>query len=99
VAELKEMIANHHRYKGVRFSCLPDTWRTNIENENVSIISMGKLLSYLNPVIDEQAINEDDIFDQTSQNEQPKTSISKNTRPKKVWEREDIRQLTLFSES
>lgn len=99
VAELKEMIANHHRYKGVRFSCLPDTWRTNIENENVSIISMGKLLSYLNPVIDEQALDEDDIFDETSQDEPSKTSISKNTRPKKVWEREDIRQLTLFPES
>jgi predicted ATPase len=98
VAELKEMIANQHRYKGVRFSCLPYTWRTNIENENVSIISMGKLLSYLNPVIDEQAIDEDDIFDETSQNEQFKTSISKNTRSKKVWEREDIRQLTLFPE-
>ena len=99
VAELKEMIANQYRYKGVRFSCLPHTWRTNIENENVSIISMGKLLSYLNPVIDEQAIDEDDIFDETSQNEQFKTSISKNTSPKKVWEREDIRQLTLFPES
>jgi len=99
VAELKEMIANHHRYKGVRFSCLPDTWRTNIENENVSIISMGKLLSYLNPVIDEQVRDEDDISDEILQNEQSKTSISKNTRPKKVWEREDIRQLTLFPES
>ena len=92
------MIANQHRYKGVRFSCLPHTWRTNIENENVSIISMGKLLSYLNPVIDEQAIDEDDIFDETSQNEQFKTSISKNISPKKVWEREDVRQLTLFPE-
>lgn len=99
VAELKEMIANQHRYKGVRFSCLPDTWRTNIENENVSIISMGKLLSYLNPVIDEQAIDEDDICDETLQNEQFKTSISKNISPKKVWEREDVRQLTLFPES
>lgn len=99
VAELKEMIALHYRYKGVCFSCLPHTWRTNIEDENVSIISMGKLLSYLNPVIDEQAIDEDDIFDETSQNEQFKTSIAKNTRPKKVWEREDIRQLTLFPES
>jgi predicted ATPase len=87
VAELKEMIALEHRYKGVCFSCLPDTWRTNIENENISIISMGKLLPYLNPVIDEQAIDEDDIFDETSQNEQPKTSISKNTRPKKIWKR------------
>jgi predicted ATPase len=87
VAELKEMIANNHRYKGVCFSCLPDTWRTKIENENISIISMGKLLPYLNPVIDEQAIDEDDIFDETSQNEQPKTSISKNTRPKKIWKR------------
>ncbi|MFM7573756.1 MAG: hypothetical protein ACKO4S_11585, partial [Snowella sp.] len=66
---------------------------------SVSIISMGKLLSYLNPVIDEQVRDEDDICDEILQNEQSKTSISKNTRPKKVWEREDIRQLTLFPES
>ena len=99
VAELKEMIKDDHRYKGVCFSCLPKTWRTNIENENVSIISMGKLLSYLNPVIDEQAIDEDDIVDENLHNELSKSSLSKNTRPKKVWEREDIRQLTLFTES
>jgi predicted ATPase len=99
VAELKEMIALNHRYKGVCFSCLPNTWRTNIENENVSIISMGKLLSYLNPVIDEQAIDEDDIVDENLHNGLSKSSLSKNTRPKKVWEREDIRQLTLFPES
>jgi predicted ATPase len=98
VAELKEMIALNHRYKGVCFSCLPHTWRTNVENENVSIISMGKLLSYLNPVIDEQAIDEDDIVDENLHNGLSKSSLFKNTRPKKVWEREDIRQLTLFSE-
>lgn len=98
VAELKEMIANQHRYKGVRFSCLPYTWRTNVEDENVSIISMGKLLSYLNPVIDEQAIDEDDIVDENLHNGLSKSSLSKNTRPKKVWEREDVRQLTLFPE-
>jgi predicted ATPase len=99
VAELKEMIANNHRYKGVCFSCLPDTWRTNIENENVRIVSKGQLLSYLNPVIDEQTIDEDDIVDENLHNGLSKNSLSKNTRPKKVWEREDIRQLTLFPES
>lgn len=99
VAELKEMIALNHRYKGVCFSCLPHTWRTNVDDENVSIISMGKLLSYLNPVIDEQAIDEDDIVDENLHNGLSKSSLSKNTRPKKVWEREDIRQLTLFPES
>ncbi len=98
VAELKEMIALNHRYQGVCFSCLPHTWRTNVDDENVSIISMRKLLSYLNPVIDEQAIDEDDIVDENLHNGLSKSSLSKNTRPKKVWEREDIRQLTLFSE-
>ena len=47
VAELKEAIHADWRFKRVCFSCLPHTWRSKITG--VSIVSKGKLLSYLNP--------------------------------------------------
>jgi len=49
VAELKETIEKGQRFKRVCFSCLPGTWRT--KTQNASIVSKGKLLSYLNPVL------------------------------------------------
>jgi predicted ATPase len=49
VAELKEIVKDHKRYKGVRFSCLSNTWRT--KDESASVVAKGKLLGYLNPVI------------------------------------------------
>jgi predicted ATPase len=48
IAELKEIVNNHKRYKGVRFSCLDDTWRT--KDEATNIVAKGRLLGYLNPV-------------------------------------------------
>lgn len=50
VAESIEMIRSGKRYKAVRFCPLPDTWRQKKAAEEVSPISKGKLLSYLNPV-------------------------------------------------
>ena len=49
VAELKEAIRAGQRFKRVRFSSLPHTWRQNIPEE-AKIVSKGKLLAYLNPV-------------------------------------------------
>ena len=53
VADLQEQIdkATEIRFKHARFSCLPDTWRQRESGENTTI-SLGKLLSYLNPVAD-----------------------------------------------
>lgn len=48
IAELKEIVNNHKRYKGVRFSCLDGTWRT--QDEATNIVAKGRLLGYLNPV-------------------------------------------------
>jgi predicted ATPase len=48
VAELKEDIHSGKRFKKACFSCLPQTWRS--KNSEASIVSKGKLLSYLNPV-------------------------------------------------
>jgi len=54
IAELKEIVNNHKRYKGVRFSCLDGTWRTHGEATN--IVAKGRLLGYLNPVAANEGI-------------------------------------------
>jgi len=55
IAELKEIVNNHKRYKGVRFSCLNGTWRT--KDAAVNIVAKGRLLSYLNPVASNEKID------------------------------------------
>jgi predicted ATPase len=54
VALPRELIHNHQRVRGVSFACLPDTWRAR--KAETPIVSRGKLLAYLNPVI--KAVNE-----------------------------------------
>jgi predicted ATPase len=56
VAELKDTVGTGRRFKRVCFSCLPDTWRAKIQN--ASIVSKGKLLSYLNPVLRSQTLSQ-----------------------------------------
>jgi len=48
VAESKEAMGDGRRFKKVIFSCLSDTWRTKAP-EKPSIVSKGKLMTYLNP--------------------------------------------------
>ncbi|MCD6346626.1 MAG: AAA family ATPase [Bacteroidales bacterium] len=49
LAVLEETIYNNERTEGVCFRCLPKTWRD--KKAKVESISMGKLLTYLNPSI------------------------------------------------
>lgn len=49
VAELKEISLAGKRVRGVVFGCLPDTWRAKMEG--VHVVSRGKLLAYLNPIV------------------------------------------------
>jgi predicted ATPase len=58
VAELKEMVDGENRFKGVRFSCLPDTWRVN--TPEASIVSKSRLLAYLNPTISQPPVSDSD---------------------------------------
>ncbi|HLP87268.1 MAG TPA: AAA family ATPase [Nostocaceae cyanobacterium] len=48
-AELREKVSSGKRFKGLSFSCLPNTWREKAP-EGVNIISKGELLAYLNPI-------------------------------------------------
>lgn len=52
VAELKDTFRKGKHFKRVSFGCLPNTWRHKKvpEEASVNVISLGKLLAYLNPV-------------------------------------------------
>jgi hypothetical protein len=49
VAEPREVFHADMRFVGVRFSCLPGTWRAKSPESHVC--KMGDLLAYLSPVI------------------------------------------------
>ncbi|MCA9938558.1 MAG: AAA family ATPase [Anaerolineales bacterium] len=50
VAQIKETFSNNKRKKGVRFSWLPETWRTKADPDTPPI-DRGHLLAYLNPIL------------------------------------------------
>jgi len=54
VAESIELNESGTRYKAVRFSPLGDTWRHKKATGEVTVVSKGKILSYLNPVASEE---------------------------------------------
>jgi predicted ATPase len=51
VAELRETIKEGRRLQGVRFSWLPDTWRTKAEPD-IYPVARGKVQAYLKHVVD-----------------------------------------------
>jgi predicted ATPase len=88
-AELKEVVRENQRFKRVSFSCLPDTWRTEIAGDK-NIISRGKLLSYLNPVAGEDRENE--LIPNAESRERARRLPAKKRR---VVDREDFKQLVM----
>ncbi len=89
VAEPKEDIhLGRRRFNKVRFSCLSDTWRVRVPGYP-SIVSRGKLLSYLNPIGPEES------EDTTTSVIARKTSKSTASKNRRVADREDFRQLRL----
>jgi predicted ATPase len=50
VAESVEINESGKRFKAVRYCPLPETWRHKKTTGDISVVSKGKLLSYLNPV-------------------------------------------------
>lgn len=51
VAEPREIISSGKRFKGIRFSYLPGTWRGKKPTEESATCRKGDLLAYLNPVL------------------------------------------------
>lgn len=54
VAESIELNESGKRYKAVRFSPLEETWRHKKTMGEITVVSKGKILSYLNPVAPEE---------------------------------------------
>ncbi len=84
VAEAREFISEGQRFKGVRFSCLPDTWRVKKSQEKVDICKMGDLLAYLNPVLP-QGHDLDEDYIRLEKGKKDRIS-----RPRRVIDREDV---------
>jgi hypothetical protein len=85
VAEPRELICSGRRFNGVRFSCLPGTWRASKLIDKVDICKKGDLLAILSPVLpSEPSTDEDEI-----EGLRPlrKARIS---RSKRVIDREDV---------
>ncbi len=53
MAELREKVCGQKRFKRAFFSCLPQTWRAEMNGSVDNVVSKGKLLAYLNPAIRE----------------------------------------------
>lgn len=85
VAELKEDNRSGKRFKKACFSCLSDTWRAQISG--ASIVSKGKLFSFLNPIGPEEPEDKSGLA----------IKVHRATEPKKrrVIDRDDLRQLRI----
>jgi predicted ATPase len=94
VAELKEAFVEGRRFKRVSFSYLPNTWRQtkSPEGEKVQVVSRGKLLAYLNPVIPSDPEIHSNGNGKTLDR---KASSSSRHEMKRVVDRSDLRQLLL----
>jgi energy-coupling factor transporter ATP-binding protein EcfA2 len=62
VVELHENIRDGQRFQQAHFGYLPHTWRQtkDLEAKSTDIISKGKLMAYLNPVL-EKDLDENDV--------------------------------------
>ena len=84
VAELKEYVKGGKRFKGLSIGCLDETWRIKAV-EKTRVVSLGKLLSYLNPV--ESKTDTDLSLDAGKKGKARKT--------RRVIDRDDIKQMML----
>jgi hypothetical protein len=53
MAELRENVRDGERFRALSFASLPETWRAELDGAR--IMSRGKLLTYLNPGVPNQA--------------------------------------------
>jgi len=86
VAEPRELICFGKRFNGVRFSCLPGTWRAGKLATKVDICKMGDLLAYLNPALPPEPHLDEDVIHGPHAKRQ--TRISRSRR--RVIDREDV---------
>lgn len=82
-AELREIVRNGERFKGLSFASLPETWRAGVDGART--VSRGKLLAYLNPSVLNPAL---DLRHST-----PTTQV------KRVIDRADLQDYLPFGET
>jgi predicted ATPase len=87
VAEPRELISAASRFKGIRFSCLPGTWRTETSQGEISTCRMGDLLAYLNPVL---PLNRADM--EVAAPTRTQKGKTKQASHKRVVDRQDVQQ-------
>jgi hypothetical protein len=88
IAELKEAVQSHYHYTEVVFSCVPKTWRSDVKG--ASIVSMGKLLAYL----DSKPYDEEEESLTPPVLESPKAP----RKPRRMKFRRDLFTLDMFGE-
>jgi hypothetical protein len=81
VAESVELVRGGVPYRALSFSHLPDTWRAKTDDKR--IVSFGKLLTYLNPVLRKPRPDE--------------SNGDPSVRSRRVVDRPEFDQLALFS--
>lgn len=86
VAELRETVRNGDRFKRAFFSCLPGTWRAKLNGSVPNVVSIGKLLAYLNPAIRDRG--ESDSYG-------PGADRETATRRRRVMDNPEIQHLLL----
>jgi len=86
VAEPRELICSGRRINGVRFSCLPGTWRAGKLAGKVDICIMGDLLAYLNPALPPESHLDEDEIDGSQAKRQARIHGSR----RRVIDREDV---------
>lgn len=82
-AELREIVRDGTRFKGLSFASLPDTWRADLEGART--VSRGKLLAYLNPSMADAAPGHNENGDRP--------------RVKRVVDRPDLQDYLPFGET
>jgi predicted ATPase len=82
-AELREIVRNGERFKGLSFASLPDTWRADLDGART--VPRGRLLAYLNPGLLDPALAADDS--------------SRQKRIKRVIDRPDLQEYLPFGET
>ena len=91
MAELREALSPSAggpmwRFRRATFSCLDGTWRQKLLHEKSSVVSLGRLLAYLNPVPEQNPDTSVSEADSRARGNQPEVR-------RRVVDRPDIRQM------
>ncbi|MBN2128117.1 MAG: AAA family ATPase [Sedimentisphaerales bacterium] len=85
VAEPREILLSDKRFGGIRFSCLPDTWRS--KKAGSSTCKLGDLLAYLNPVLPAS-----EVLEEATGESRTSGKAAQRAKHKRVVDRSDVQR-------